>query len=231
MPSLLTENQDNVRRRTKVVATLGPSTDDPAVLERLIRAGADVLRVNFSHGKEADHRRRVAQVRELAAQLDCDVGILADLQGPKIRLGLLPDEGGEVPTGGEVYCIPGAEDLEAYERDGVPVLPIVYPALADDVQPGALVLIDDGSIRLVVSRIDEDGVWARVVAGGTAKSRKGVNLPGVAVSASGSAVTSKARSSSRCRISGLFTAFSTAAFSRCAISPGVPAGTNIPIQV
>ena len=122
-------------------------------------------------------------MRELSARLGRNVGSLGDLQGPKIRLGELPEQGIDIPTGSEVYLVPGADRLSDYTSDGVAALPVVYEALARDVEPGALVLIADGSIRLVVSRKDETGVWARVVAGGLAKSRKGVNLPGVAVSA------------------------------------------------
>jgi pyruvate kinase len=170
-------------RRAKIVATLGPALDDPDKLRAGLEAGIDVVRLNFSHGDKETHGRRLRAVRETAARLGRNVGSLADLQGPKIRLGRLPDEGVDVPTGGEVFVVPGADDLDSYESEGTPALPVVYPGLADDVQPGALVLIDDGSIRLVVSRVDAGGVWARVVAGGVAHSRKGVNLPGVEVSA------------------------------------------------
>lgn len=172
-------------RRAKIVATLGPALDDREKLRAAVAAGIDVVRLNFSHGEPEEHGRRLEMVRELAAKLGRNVGSFADLQGPKIRLGVLPDAGVTIPTGGEVYLLPGRDELDAYESAGVPALPVVYEALARDVEPGALVLIDDGSIRLVVSRKDtggEGGVWARIVAGGVAKSRKGVNLPGVAVS-------------------------------------------------
>jgi pyruvate kinase len=170
-------------RRAKIVATLGPALDDREKLRAAIEAGVDIVRLNFSHGDHATHARRLEAVREQSVRLGRNVGSLADLQGPKIRLGSVPDPGVPVPTGGEVYLLPGRELLDDYSRDGQPALPVVYEELAKDVQPGALVLIDDGSIRLVVSRLDGVGVWARVVAGGLAKSRKGVNLPGVAVSA------------------------------------------------
>jgi pyruvate kinase len=170
-------------RRAKIVATLGPALDDRDKLRAALEAGIDVVRLNFSHGDHETHAHRLQMVRELAARLGRNVGSLADLQGPKIRLGILPDEGVMLPSGGEVYLLPGRETLEEYSDAGTPALPIVYEALAKDVEPGALVLIDDGSIRLVVSRLDGEGVWARIVAGGVAKSRKGVNLPGVEVSA------------------------------------------------
>ena len=172
-------------RRAKIVATLGPALDDREKLRAAVEAGIDVVRLNFSHGDADTHARRLETVRELAAKLGRNVGSLVDLQGPKIRLGVLPAGGVVVPTGGEVYLVPGREQLDSYESEGMPALPVVYDALARDIEPGGLVMIDDGSIRLVVSRKDtggEGGVWARIVAGGVAKSRKGVNLPGVPVS-------------------------------------------------
>ncbi|HUG85154.1 MAG TPA: pyruvate kinase, partial [Euzebya sp.] len=171
-------------RRAKIVATLGPALDDREKLRAAVEAGIDVVRLNFSHGDHDTHARRLETVRELGVRLGRNVGSLADLQGPKIRLGMVPDPGIPVPTGSEVYLHPGREELDSYESEGLPALPVVYESLADDVQPGALMLIDDGSIRLVASRIEHGIIRARVVAGGLAKSRKGLNLPGVAVSAS-----------------------------------------------
>jgi pyruvate kinase len=170
-------------RRAKIVATLGPGLDEQERLRAAIEAGIDVVRLNFSHGDQDTHARRLEAVRECGRRLRCNVGALADLQGPKIRLGTVPEEGVEIPTGSEVYLQPGREALPDYASGGIPTLPVVYEALARDVHPGALILIDDGSIRLVVSRLDTNGLWARVVAGGVAHSRKGVNLPGVPVSA------------------------------------------------
>lgn len=170
-------------RRAKIVATLGPALDDVDKLRAALEAGIDVVRLNFSHGDHDTHARRLEMVRELSVKIGRNVGSLADMQGPKIRLGALPETGVEVPTGSEVYLVPGREQLDEYVSDGQVALPVVYDALAQDVEPGSLVLIDDGSLRLVVSRKDGEGVWARVVAGGLAQSKKGVNLPGVAVSA------------------------------------------------
>ena len=171
-------------RRAKIVATLGPALDDREKLRAAVEAGIDVIRLNFSHGDHDTHARRLDMVRELAVRLGCNVGSLADLQGPKIRLGILPDQGVEIPTGSEVELVAGRETLDSYTSEGQAALPVVYEALARDVQPGSLILIADGSLRLVVSRTDGDSrVVGRVVAGGTALSRKGVNLPGVQVSA------------------------------------------------
>ena len=171
-------------RRAKIVATLGPALDDPDRLRAAIAAGVDVVRLNFSHGTKEDHKRRLDRIHAVAAEVGRNVGSLGDLQGPKIRLGIVPDDGVTLVDGGEVVLIAGVETLERYEeRNGVPVLPVVYEGLAGDVDPGALILLDDGLLRLVVSKVDGNRVHARVVAGGPAKSRKGVNLPGVAVSA------------------------------------------------
>jgi pyruvate kinase len=171
-------------RRAKIVATLGPALDDPDRLKAAIAAGVDVVRLNFSHGTHDEHRRRLDQVRDIAADLDRNVGSLGDLQGPKIRLGRLPDDGVELDEGSEVVLRPGHDELDDYsDGAGTPALPVAYAQLAEDVEPGALVLVDDGLIRMVVARVEDGDVVARVVAGGTATSRKGVNLPGVDVSA------------------------------------------------
>jgi len=173
-------------RRAKIIATLGPALDDPVRLRAAIDAGADVFRFNFSHGSLEEHRERLRLVRELGEQAGRVVGTLGDLQGPKIRLGEVPDGGVELETGAEAVLVAGESSLPAtHEEDGTPVLPVVYAALADDVSTGSLVLIDDGSIRLTVETSDPvtRRVRVRVVAGGVATARKGVNLPGVQVSA------------------------------------------------
>ena len=170
-------------RRAKIVATLGPALDDEDRLRAALEAGIDVVRLNFSHGDHETHAKRLEMVRELSTRMGRNVGALADLQGPKIRLGTLPESGVKLETGGEVWLIPGEEDLDSYESEGTPTLPVVYDALARDCEPGSLILIDDGSLRLVVSRTDDETIAARVVVGGVAKTKKGVNLPGVAVSA------------------------------------------------
>jgi pyruvate kinase len=171
-------------RRAKIVATLGPALDDPDRLRAAIAAGIDVVRLNFSHGTKEEHRDRLHLVHDIASSLGRNVGSLGDLQGPKIRLGIVPDGGVELTDGGEVVLVSGVEHLDRFDDGaGTPVLPVVYEQLAEDVEPGALILMDDGLLRLVVSRVDGSEVHARVVAGGPAKSRKGVNLPGVAVSA------------------------------------------------
>ena len=171
-------------RRAKIVATLGPALDDPSRLRAAIEAGIDVARLNFSHGTKEEHRQRLEAVRATGREVGRTVGSLGDLQGPKIRLGDVPDPGIELREGGQVVFVSGVDELDEHTPDdSTPVVPVVYERLADDVDPGSLILIDDGLLRMVVSSVEGPRVNARVVVGGLAKSRKGVNLPGVAVSA------------------------------------------------
>jgi pyruvate kinase len=171
-------------RRAKIVATLGPALDDEGRLKAAIAAGIDVVRLNFSHGDHEDHQRRLERVRAIGREINRPIGALGDLQGPKIRLGRVPPDGIELDDGGDVLLVGGQDDLDEYDDGtGTPLLPVTYEELAKDLEPGALVLMDDGLLRLVVSRIEGIDVHCRVVAGGVAKSRKGVNLPGVKVSA------------------------------------------------
>jgi pyruvate kinase len=164
--------------RTKVVATLGPASSNPEVLRGMIEAGLDVVRLNFSHGETADHLARFELVRTVAAECERNLAILVDLQGPKIRVGLVDDHGVKLEPGSEVVLIAGTE------RCAEPDVPVVYPALAADVRPGDRVLLDDGAIGLRVKDVEGERVSCEVERGGVVKSRKGVNLPGVAVSAS-----------------------------------------------
>ena len=164
--------------RTKIVATLGPASTTREVLRGLIDAGLNVARINFSHGTHAQHAERIALVRELADEMGRHVAVLGDLQGPRIRIGALQQP---VPLepGADVTLVPETEpvDLAAGE------LPITYEALADDVRPGDRILVDDGLIELTVLDVVGRRVQARVVHGGPVKSSKGMNLPGVQVSA------------------------------------------------
>ncbi len=169
----------------KIVATLGPASDSAEMVGKLIVAGVSVFRLNFSHGKLADHERRVATVRACARECGQPIAILGDLQGPKIRVGNLPPEGITLETGQEVAFVP--ESVRASVRHATP-LPTEYPSLAREVHAGHRVLINDGAIRLLATGHesgDPDGVLrARVTVGGLVTSRKGINLPDSDVSAS-----------------------------------------------
>lgn len=172
---------------SKIVATIGPASDSPEMVERLIHAGVGIFRVNFSHGAFDDHAKRVATIREVARRLEQPVGILGDLQGPKIRIGELDPaaapSGIDIAPGRDVLLIPSGPAFDAARQArpaGVDLLPSDYP-LARDVEPGHRVLINDGLLRLLALEREPadppDALRCRVLVGGTVTSRKGINLP------------------------------------------------------
>ncbi len=158
--------------RTKIVATLGPASNSPEVIRELVRAGMSVARLNFSHGSYDDHARTVANLRAVAEQFDSPLTILQDLQGPKIRVGQLPDGQVTLADGAMVALLP-ADEYHG-QSDGVP---IDYPRLSAEARRGAQILLDDGLLELRVEEITTPAVRCRVVNGGVLKSRKGVILP------------------------------------------------------
>ncbi len=171
------------RSRTKIVATVGPATASRERILEICSVGVDVIRVNFAHGTHADHRNTIAWVREVAGELDRPIAVLADLAGPKIRIGSLA---------GPVELEPGAEFVLAPEgEDEDDELPTTYPGLATDVAIGDRILLDDGKLELRVVATDPPRLRAVVERGGTLLPNKGINLPGVAVSAP--ALTAKDR--------------------------------------
>jgi pyruvate kinase len=176
-----------VLRRTKIVATLGPATDDRHVLEEVVRAGVDVVRLNFSHGALADHERRIGLVREAARQAGRYVGVLGDLQGPKIRVDRFVD--------GKVALQDGAEfTLDAslaVDAGTVNSVGIAYKRLPTDVFAGDVLLLNDGQISLQVIGIDGPRIKTRVVVGGELGNNKGINRQGGGLSAG--ALTDKDR--------------------------------------
>lgn len=163
-------------RTTKIVATLGPSTDSLEMIRKLFEAGVNVFRLNASHGTQQEHLARIRKVRALSAELDIHAGILLDLQGPKIRLGQFSGGGCTLPTGG-IFTITTEPVLGNCERASTS-----YKDFARDLKPGDRVLIADGSVELRV--LDTDGTEARceVITGGAISDRKGINLPGANVS-------------------------------------------------
>ncbi|HTU46195.1 MAG TPA: pyruvate kinase [Bryobacteraceae bacterium] len=163
-------------RATKIVATLGPSTDADSVLRRLFEAGVDVFRLNASHSTREDHARRIKAVRELAAEFGSQAGILLDLQGPKIRLGTFRN-GSCVLQDGTMFTIT-TEPVEGTCE----IASTTYTNLAHDVKPGDPVLLADGSIELRVLSTDRTAVRCQVISGGPISDRKGINLPGVNIS-------------------------------------------------
>ncbi|MFC5139186.1 pyruvate kinase [Actinomycetospora rhizophila] len=163
-------------RRAKIVCTLGPATSSPEAVRDLVRAGMDVARLNFSHGTHAEHERVYRLVREAADSEGRAVGILADLQGPKIRLGTFAD-GPQMWATGETVRIT-TEDVEG-THDRVST---TYSGLADDVRPGESLLVDDGNVALEVTAVEGRDVVAQVVEGGRVSDHKGISLPNTAVS-------------------------------------------------
>jgi pyruvate kinase len=165
-------------RRTKIVATIGPASRDPRVLERLVRAGVDVLRLNFSHGTHEEHARVVGTAREIAGRLERPLALLQDLSGPKIRTG--PMAGGEIELrDGARLAITTDESVE-----GTPeLISTTYEALPRDVREGDRILLDDGNLELRVLAVSGGRVECEIVDGGPLRSNKGMNLPGVRLSA------------------------------------------------
>src|SRR5919198_1381115 len=170
-------------RSTKIVATLGPASSEPAVLERMIRAGVDVVRLNFSHGVAADHERRVALVKELGTRTGRTVAILCDLQGPKIRVGKFK-EGKITLERGQHFVLDATAEIGSNERVGLD-----YKELPQDVDAGSLLLLDDGKIVLEVTEVRGTEVHTRVRHGGALSNNKGINRQGGGLTAP--ALTSK----------------------------------------
>jgi pyruvate kinase len=163
-------------RRTKIVATLGPSSSDEATLGRLVEAGVDVFRMNFSHGTHESHGATYARARKAVESRNQPTAILADLSGPKIRVGDFPGGSIALEKGRKVTVT--TRDV-AGERG---LIPSRYDALSRDVKKGDRILLDDGALGLRVLRVEGTEVEAEVEVGGELKSRKGMNLPGVALS-------------------------------------------------
>ena len=161
--------------RTKIVCTLGPASSAPDIIRELIRAGMNVARINFSHGTHAQHTETIARVRAAAAELELPIALLADLQGPRIRIGDLTAER-TLTEGMELVFAP--EENAADDE-----VPVTYGDLAHDVSDGDRILVDDGLIDLLVTEVRPPKIRVRVVHGGPLRSHKGMNLPGVQVSA------------------------------------------------
>jgi pyruvate kinase len=165
--------------KTKIVATVGPASNTYERLGMLIREGVDVFRLNFSHGSYEDHLSVINTVRRLNKDLRTNVGLLQDLQGPKIRLGEVEGGGVEIKRGDKIKLVCGEKEISTATR-----LSTIYLGLARDVKPGDQILIDDGKIELKVLATDRDKeVDVEVVYGGLVKPRKGINLPDSEVSA------------------------------------------------
>ncbi|TAK03248.1 pyruvate kinase [Patescibacteria group bacterium] len=158
--------------RTKIVCTIGPSSAKPAILRSMMKGGMAVARLNLSHGTHASHRAYLAMIREAAREVGLPVAALADLQGPKIRLGVLPEAGVELKAKSRVRF---STAVDAYRAGGP--LPVTYKGLHKDVKAGARLLIDDGLIEVKVTGVSGRVLTASVVNGGRVTSHKGMNFP------------------------------------------------------
>ncbi len=163
-------------KKTKIICTLGPASSDPVILEKMINAGMNIARLNFSHGAYEEHAYRIKLIRQVAAKLGKSVGILADLQGPKIRIGKLQEEPFILNDGDQVYL---TIDQAKGRTQGY--VYVDYPSLIIDVVIGGKIFLADGMIQLRIIEIGETDLKCEVVSGGELTSKKGVTLPGVSV--------------------------------------------------
>ena len=165
-----------MQKKTKIVATLGPASSSPEVMEQMIRSGVDVFRINFSHADYEDVTERIKMIRSLNEKLNTNTSILADLQGPKLRVGQM-EEGTEVDEGDEVRFLTDAPFVGNREKAYM-----TYKNFPNDVKAGERILLDDGKLIFEVVRTEASEVVARVIQGGPFKSKKGVNLPNTDIS-------------------------------------------------
>ncbi|MBC7646106.1 MAG: pyruvate kinase, partial [Pseudopedobacter sp.] len=167
---------NSIQRATKIVATIGPASRNVETLGRMMDAGLNVVRMNFSHGSKEDHRETYDMVRNLARAKGITVGILQDLQGPKIRVGTFKD--------GPVTLVKGEEFILTSEVvDGtVRRATTQYAGLVQDVRPGMKLLLDDGNLELEVVKVEGQDILTTVVIGGKLSDKKGINVPEAALS-------------------------------------------------
>jgi pyruvate kinase len=169
-------------RKAKIVATLGPASQEEAILRKMIEAGLDVARLNFSHGTHQNHAELIKKIRKLSIELNKPVTILQDLQGPKLRVGVLPEGGIELEAGQQIVLAETTEHIppNSLDVDKI-VIPMEVPNLTQSVEKGHFILMDDGHLELEVTAVHQDAVEAEVLLGGRLTSNKGVNLPGAKI--------------------------------------------------
>src|SRR5690349_5688985 len=148
-------------RKVRILATLGPASDSPAMIRRLVEAGADAFRINMSHGSHADHERRIAAIRALEGELERPTTIVADLQGPKLRVGKFRGDKAELKAG-QTYVFDRGRELGDATRAILP-----HREIFDAVQPGTRLLVDDGKLVFRVNHVSSDRIEATVEVGGT----------------------------------------------------------------
>jgi pyruvate kinase len=160
------------QRKAKIVATLGPASTTRKQIEALFKAGADIFRLNLSHGTHEDHKARYDIIREIEDDLDRPIGVLVDLQGPKLRVGTFKEGGVDLKVGQSFRF-----DLDAKKSGDEKRAPLPHPEILEAVQPGSNLLLDDGRIRMVVKKEGKDCIDCEVLTGGRLTDRKGVNIP------------------------------------------------------
>ncbi len=175
----MSKNTDYLLRRTKIIATLGPSTDDPQILRDIIAAGVDIVRLNFSHGSHEEHKKRIDMVRAAADHQDRVIGIIADLQGPKIRVSSFKNGKIEL-TVGQKFILDASMNAKAGDQESVG---IDYKELPQDVKPDDILLLDDGRLRLIVKKVKQQQIICKVAVGGELSDHKGINRLGGGLSA------------------------------------------------
>ena len=161
-------------RNAKIVATLGPASTDPATIDQLFEAGADVFRLNFSHGTHADHKQRLQTIRAIEQERGRPIGVLLDLQGPKLRIGTFAD--GPVQLAAQATF---RLDLDAAVPGTAARVSLPHPEIFAALRPGEDLLLDDGKLRVRVQSCAPDHALTQVITGGRLSERKGVNVPGV----------------------------------------------------
>ncbi len=168
----------DLKRRTKIVATIGPATQSESVITELIKAGVTTFRLNFSHGDHEDHAERIKTIRKVSSELDLHIGILQDLQGPKIRLGRFKDGPVKVKKG-DLFSLT-SKKVECNNE----IANVTYEKLTDEVSVGKRILLDDGRVEMIVDKIDnkENLLICKVTVGGVLSNNKGVNFPDVQLS-------------------------------------------------
>ncbi|MEK5490060.1 pyruvate kinase [Paenibacillus sp. FSL R7-0297] len=166
-------------RKTKIVCTIGPSSESPEILRNLIQAGMNVARLNFAHGELYEHAERIRRIREAAKELNQYVAVLIDIKGPEIRIGKMASDYAELVSG-EAVVLTTEEVLGTKDR-----IQVTYKQLPQDVKAGSIILIDDGLVRLEVVHAEGTEITCLIKNGGKLKQRKGVNVPGVKTSLPG----------------------------------------------
>ncbi len=170
-----------LHKRTKIVCTLGPASSDLVTLEKMIRAGMNVARLNFSHGTYPQFEKIIKNIRQLSKKLDTPIAILQDLQGPKIRIGEMPENGVEIKANEEIILSTNHDKFSTKKE--IKIFPVQYRELHEDVTKNDLILIDDGLIEVKVTKVEGTSIHAIAQTDGIIKSRKGINVPTASLAA------------------------------------------------